>query len=207
MFFSHRLSRQRGFNLVELLVTLAVLAILLAVALPTFRDLIRRSQVGSARNALSADLAYARTEAITRGASVFVCPRTIDGSGCMNPDMGSSYASGWLVYTYKPGTRVSGAAFARDSVGGILLRETTGLRGISIQATDGKAIGFDQQGQFKSYDGSATPHLSPSFLICSVAVAGGVGTSTTHVPGTSMVLAASGSVHHAVMVSGMPCST
>lgn len=207
MCLSHSVSRQRGFNLVEMLITLAVLAILLAVALPTFRDLIGRNQVSSASNALSADLAYARTEAITRGASVFVCPRTSDGSDCMNPDLGSSYASGWLVYTYKPGTRVSGAVFSRDSVGGLLLRKTTGLRGLSIRATDGKAIGFDQLGQFKSDVGSANPRLPPSFLICSMAAAGGIGMSTTHVPGTSMVLAASGSVRHAVMASGMPCST
>jgi hypothetical protein len=80
------------------------------------------------------------------------------------------------------------------------------LRGVSIQATDGKAIGFEQQGQFKSPDGDRG-RLPPSFLICSTGgvADGDIGASTAHVPGTFVALDVSGSLHHAAMASGAPC--
>jgi prepilin-type N-terminal cleavage/methylation domain-containing protein len=120
-------ARQCGFTLVEMLITLTVLAILAMVAVPTFRDLIGRSHVSSASNALSADLAYARIEVITRYVRVGL-PQFRRWQR-LHESVGSSYASGWLVYTYSLGTVVPGAAFARGAAGGILLRETTSLRG------------------------------------------------------------------------------
>ena len=72
---------QGGFTLLELMVTLAVASILAVIALPSFRDLLRKNQVSSANNALLADLSYARSEAITRGNIVSICPSS-DGATC-----------------------------------------------------------------------------------------------------------------------------
>jgi type IV fimbrial biogenesis protein FimT len=179
------------------------------IGLPTFRDVIRRNQVSSASSALSADLAYARTEAITRGTTVSICPSAADGMSCMNSDLGSSYASGWLVYTYTPGATVPGAAFIRGSAGSIVLRQNAGSRGVSIQATDAKAIGFDRLGQFKTSDNSTSGRNPPSFLICSTGgvADGGVGASSASVPGSFLVLDASGSVGHTAIASGGSCGT
>lgn len=198
---------QRGFTLVEMLVTLTVLAILGAAGLPTFRDLIRRNHVSSASIALAADLAYARTEAITRGTFVSICPSAAGGTSCMSPDLNSSYASGWLVYTYTPGTAVPGTAFARGAAGSILLRQNAGSQGVSIQAADGKAIRFDQQGQFNSSGTGTTVRNPPSFLICSTGgvADGSVGTSTVRAPGTFLALDASGNVSHTSIASGESC--
>jgi type IV fimbrial biogenesis protein FimT len=58
--------RQNGFTLIELMIIVAVLAVLAAIALPSFQSTIdRRHLVGAANNIL-ADLHHARTEAIKR---------------------------------------------------------------------------------------------------------------------------------------------
>ena len=53
-------AQSRGFTLVELLVTLAVAAILLALATPSFADLLRANRLAAANNALVTALNVAR---------------------------------------------------------------------------------------------------------------------------------------------------
>jgi prepilin-type N-terminal cleavage/methylation domain len=61
-----------GFTLVELMVTLAVLAILSTLAAPMFGDLIQRNKVDAASGELAHLLQYARSEAITRASPVTI---------------------------------------------------------------------------------------------------------------------------------------
>lgn len=70
-----------GFSLTELMITLAVLAIVLAVGFPTFQDMIQRNRVVAAANELVAALQTARMEAIRRGARVTLCPSN-NGTAC-----------------------------------------------------------------------------------------------------------------------------
>jgi type IV fimbrial biogenesis protein FimT len=62
----------RGFTLLELMVTVAVLAILLTVGVPSFRDLIQNNRVTTQTNELVTALNFARAEAVKRGRSVQV---------------------------------------------------------------------------------------------------------------------------------------
>ena len=77
-----KLRDDRGFTLVELMMTLAVLAILLVVAAPPLRDAVRRHRVIAASNALRADIAYARTEAILGGMVASICASSKDRKKC-----------------------------------------------------------------------------------------------------------------------------
>ena len=61
---------QRGFTLIELMVVVAITAILLAIAAPSFTDLIARRRVEGVATEVNTDLQYARTEAVSRGANV-----------------------------------------------------------------------------------------------------------------------------------------
>ena len=63
----------KGFTLIELMVTLAVLAILATVGIPSFQRLAAEYRVSSQANATQAALQFARSEALKRRSDVVVC--------------------------------------------------------------------------------------------------------------------------------------
>jgi type IV fimbrial biogenesis protein FimT len=62
--------RQTGFTLIEMMVTLAVLVILLAIVAPSFRQVIANQRIKTAAFDLFSALNFARSEAVKRNASV-----------------------------------------------------------------------------------------------------------------------------------------
>ena len=104
----------RGFTLLELMVAIAVLAILVTVGVPSFRDLIQNNRVTTQTNELVSALNFARTEAVKRGRNIEVdvasetagwsATVSIAGSGTVlrNVDRGGS------VITVDAGTVVFG---------------------------------------------------------------------------------------------------
>lgn len=189
--------RSRGFSLLELMVTITVAGILLAVALPSFRDVIHRNQVTSASNTLLASLAYARTEAINRGQMVSMCP-SADGSTCTAAAV--ALAPGWIVYTYPAGAASANKAAVPAST--LLLRATGAQAGVSVQAKSAEVITFGQQGQLKS----ATTPASLTFITCFTTGSSGVGQSTTAVPGAQLAVGGSGGVVTTTLAAGAACS-
>ena len=79
------ISRFRGFTLLELLVTLAVVAIVTAIAAPSFNDVIERQRVRSAADTLRSTIDLARSEAVKRNAVVSVSR------------IGDNWNKGWQV--------------------------------------------------------------------------------------------------------------
>jgi len=175
----------RGFTLLELMVALAVASVLAVVAAPSFRDALKRNHVSSASNALLADLAYARSEAITRGSIASICP-TSDGKTCSDTQ---AYESGWLVYTYAAGQAVASTAYddTKKDVNR-LLRYTTAREGVSVQADSADIISFGPQGQTLPTGSTHT------FWTCSRSQGeSGGGSSTDKVPGAELTVNGSGS--------------
>jgi type IV fimbrial biogenesis protein FimT len=100
---------QGGFTLVELLVTLTVTALLMALAAPTFRTLLLKRSVQAAADALVSDLRLARSEAVKRSATVSVCS-SVDGASCGN---GAAWQGGWIVFVDADG---DGSLDADDAI-------------------------------------------------------------------------------------------
>jgi type IV fimbrial biogenesis protein FimT len=70
--------RQAGLTLIELLIGMVVMAVLLAIAVPSFQTLRHQNTVRSAGMVIYADLQLARSEAIKRNKDITVC---FSGSG------------------------------------------------------------------------------------------------------------------------------
>ena len=83
----NRSARQRGFTLIELVIAIVIVAILVLLALPSFRETAIRNNVTSLNNNLLHALNVARAEAVRRGVRVEVA----SASG------GASWVSGWSI--------------------------------------------------------------------------------------------------------------
>lgn len=90
------MNKPYGFTLVELLVTLTMAVILLAVGVPSFRTVIQNNRLTSGTNDLVSALNLARSEAVTRGLRVTVC-KSADQATC--DTSGSGWEQGWIVFT------------------------------------------------------------------------------------------------------------
>ena len=88
----------RGLTLIELMVVLAILAIVVTMAVPSFKSLISMTQLRTATSHLVGVLNLARSEAIKRGWPVTVCKSADVAAAAPSCDEGAAWHDGWLVF-------------------------------------------------------------------------------------------------------------
>lgn len=150
----------RGFTVIELLVTLSVASILLAVAAPNYRTFVQDSQLIAQSNNFFSAMMLAKSEAIKRNSPVTICP-SADSTTCAGV---TAWTSGWLVFA-----DVNGDGTA---VGEEIIRVGTALPGQSTLksgnrtrvtfAASGFTLGFNDT--FSLCD-SRGPALSRSLIL------------------------------------------
>lgn len=81
------MKKANGFTLIEMMITIAILAIILSIAVPSFVTFTRNNRVTSQTNELVSAFNYARSEATRRGARVSLSA------------IGANFNGGWCVHT------------------------------------------------------------------------------------------------------------
>jgi type IV fimbrial biogenesis protein FimT len=86
---------QRGFSLIELMVSVAILGVLITLAAPSFSEIALTSRLSDAANRLVSYAAVARSEAIKRNVLITLC-MSADATTCTTS---GSWEQGWIVKT------------------------------------------------------------------------------------------------------------
>jgi type IV fimbrial biogenesis protein FimT len=99
----HTGHRAGGFTLVELMVTLAIVAILMMIAAPQLRSFLQKQQVAADIETLITSLRVARSEALKRSGRVSVCALTADEftdptKAKCKAITATDWSNGWMVY-------------------------------------------------------------------------------------------------------------
>jgi type IV fimbrial biogenesis protein FimT len=135
--------KSRGFTLLELMVTLAVMSVLFGIGIPSFSVMLKTNAVNTERDNLFNSLVYARTEAIKRGETITIC-KSINLATC---DTSTSWTTGWIIFEDTNGN-------------GVLLNETIMRveeplkREILLSFDNGNFVTFDGLGKASDTNGT-----------------------------------------------------
>ena len=131
----------RGFTVVELMISLAIAAVLIGIALPAFNNFVAQQRLTTYTNDLVAAIAYARSEAARLGGVVSV-------QALVTGDNSNEWGGGYCVIAGNPG-----------SCGGTPLRQVEAPVGVTLDATGGLdslyAISFNSRGVLLGANGGA----------------------------------------------------
>jgi type IV fimbrial biogenesis protein FimT len=121
----------RGFTFVEMMVTIAIVAIMMALAAPAMHQFVTQKAVSSSSDELVSALRFARSEALKRSSPVTVCAgngKVTDADAACSTD----WKQGWIVFA----DRDSDGKFTSGT--DLLLRVEQPLSGqVSALVTDG----------------------------------------------------------------------
>ncbi len=146
---------QRGLTLIELLVTIAIAAVVMGLAIPGFQAFFRSNTMANVSNEIRGSLMLAREEAIRRGRQVVVCTRT-SGPGCTAN--GTNWSGGWMVFVDTNGNDAFDA-------GEPILRVSAAVpAGATLRSTFANTVRYARNGQ---------AHADGSFVACHANQLGG----------------------------------
>jgi type IV fimbrial biogenesis protein FimT len=122
-------SASRGFTLIELMFTVALLAILTSLAAPSFARMMASNRMATQTNEFTAALNLARLEAVRRGQPVAIrgCTVVCDGT-----DDSIQFERGWKVFTDNGDGAAANPVTATD---GTVIRESGGALGGNTRIT------------------------------------------------------------------------
>ncbi|MEW5755177.1 MAG: GspH/FimT family pseudopilin [Pseudomonadota bacterium] len=149
------MNRNTGFTVIELMVTISIAAILVAVAVPAFSNIIKDNRLTGHLNDFVAAASLARSEAMKTGNRVSMCPKKAADDTC-----GTNWEGGWIIF-------VDENADAQKDGGEKVVRVHAPLAGSGItlrgSSDTDKYLSFNSQGL--AVNTSATP-LTGEMILC-----------------------------------------
>jgi type IV fimbrial biogenesis protein FimT len=126
------MKNQRAFTLIELLITIVVATILVALAVPAFNNFVQNNRITAQVNELITAMTLVRSEAIKRKQTISICSSS-NASTCTG-----AWDQGWIVFTDDNGNGAVDVGTdeilrVRESLaGGATLTETASLSTIQF---------------------------------------------------------------------------
>jgi type IV fimbrial biogenesis protein FimT len=154
----HRLSQ--GFNIIELMIVLAIVGILVAAAAPSFRATIINNRIAGYASTLYQNIQQARSGARSLRSNSFILAES--GTDAINPGLASNWIKGWRVTVTNNGALTLDSSQSNTQTG-------ESNQNVSISVKNGgtplNQFGFNRFGQLIDRGGAILPGLT--IYVCS----------------------------------------
>lgn len=92
------MNKQHGITLIELIITLSIAIVLLTIAVPSFQTVMTTNTLATTTNTIIASIALAKSEAVTRGKRVSICPSRNTNDSEPVCDIDGHWSDGWIMF-------------------------------------------------------------------------------------------------------------
>ncbi|EMP53924.1 type-4 fimbrial pilin related signal peptide protein [Marinobacter santoriniensis NKSG1] len=152
--------RETGFTMIELIITIVILAIVASYAVPSFQQTVLNNRLTAQINEVSSLIAYARSEASKLDSGVITVCSSTDSASCSG---NAAWETGWIVFRDMDGDRTVDAGDDQIlKVGGALSGGNT-FRIVDLTSDSGGYVQFASNG-FPIP--SATGNAAGTFVVC-----------------------------------------
>lgn len=135
-----RINLQRGFTVLELMMTVAVAAILATVAVPSFSSFISNNRLTAQANTFHSNILYARSEAVKRNVQVSMCGSSNSSAVTPCGTASSGWTDGWLMFVDDNG---NGQRESTETI----IKTTTGVTGGTTFSGSSNVISYSNDGR------------------------------------------------------------
>ena len=146
--------QSRGMTLLELLVSIAVMGIIAAIAIPSFNSLIKNSKISACLTNLTADLYLARSAAIRYNSHVIICPRNNNNNDCSESP---HWEKGWIIFIDNNKDGKCNFSLGRCADKGQIIKTGEGIKSSDLKMRGYKhrnyRIRYDPMGFSYTYNG------------------------------------------------------
>ena len=186
--------RSAGFTLIELMVVIAIVAIMVMIAAPSFTRFISNYRATGATNDFLQGVTLTRGEALKRGRKVLMVPNLADGT----PSVSGTWTNGWTVFVDVNGDQTYAPATDELIFKHSALPPSITTSGFSVAGVAVSTAFLDGTKTYIQFDGTGFPRL----LAANTVLAGGIVINDTSASPSSVRTLCVGRMGRAQVVQG-----